>query len=479
MEIYGAFTAPTERLYLSYLTGEEAQPAFPVRRVIELIPNCGGPVSPYAGLSARSAAEQYLMASEENGLLPLRAAISRAAEQVPELEQAISLGKQLSQPREMQVSPETAKALFGDPVGLTASRMDKLASCPLDFFLYYGLKARLRKEATFDAAEFGTFVHFILEKTVPELLERQAPCTGEESMALVASHMGEYTEERLSQLEQTSRQRYLLTRNRKEAALLVEEISKELATTAFTPVGYEVAIGGRQGLPPLTVQGQLGRGSLSGFVDRADLWHSPDGDYLRIIDYKTGSKNLTIRIFLPVRVCRCCCISLPWALGLPGLDSALQPAGVLYLPARHSYQSAEGPGTIDAAHTPNRRSGLLLGEPQVLEAMEHGDQYQYMPLRKTKSGLGDYAVSRQQLRLLEDYVNNQMIRMTDQILGGGFAPAPFYRGSVTIPAAIAISAPVCQKDPQFRKSCYHPPVSAKAFWQLLTEGGTEGGEENG
>ena len=85
------------------------------------------------------------MASEENGLLPLRAAISRAAEQVPELEQAISLGKQLSQPREMQVSPETAKALFGDPVGLTASRMDKLAR-PLDFFLYYGLKARLRKE---------------------------------------------------------------------------------------------------------------------------------------------------------------------------------------------------------------------------------------------------------------------------------------------------------------------------------------------
>ncbi len=480
LEIYGAFTAPTERLYLSYLTGEEAQPAFPVRRVMELIPNCGGPVSPYAGLSARSAAEQYLMASEENGLLPLRAAISRAAEQVPELEQAILLGRQLSQPREMQVSPETAKALFGDPVGLTASRMDKLASCPLDFFLYYGLKARLRKEATFDAAEFGTFVHFILEKTVPELLGRQAPCTGEESMALVASHMGEYTEERLSQLEQTSRQRYLLTRNRKEAALLVEEISKELATTAFTPVGYEVAIGGRQGLPPLTVQGQLGRGSLSGFVDRADLWHGPDGDYLRIIDYKTGRKKFDYTDLLAGSGMQM--LLYLFALersGLPGLDAALQPAGVLYLPARHSYQSAEGPGTIDAAHTPNRRSGLLLGEPQVLEAMEHGDQYQYMPLRKTKSGLGDYAVSRQQLRLLEDYVNNQMLRMTDQILGGGFAPAPFYRGISHDPCRYCDFGPVCQKDPQFRKSCYHPPVSAKAFWQLLTEGGTEGGEENG
>lgn len=81
----------------------------------------------------------------------------------------------------------------------------------------------------------------------------------------------------------------------------------------------------------------------------------------------------------------------------------------------------------------------------MLEAMEHGDQYQYMPLRKTKSGLGDYAVSRQQLRLLEDYVNNQMIRMTDQILGGGFAPHPSTGESVTIPAAIAILAPCVRR----------------------------------
>ena len=72
-----------------------------------------------------------------------------------------------------------------------------------------------------------------------------------------------------------------------------------------------------------------------------------------------------------------------------------------------------------------------------------------------------------------------MSRMTDQILGGGFAPAPFYRGISHDPCRYCDFGPVCQKDPQFRKSCYHPPVSAKAFWQLLTEGGTEGGEENG
>lgn len=476
LEIYGAFTAPRERLYLSYLTGEEAQPSFPVRRLLELFPSRGTPVSPYAGLSARSAAQQCLMATEENGLMPLAAVISRAAGQVPELEQAIWLGKQLSQPRPMQVSPETAKALFGDPVGLTASRMDKLASCPLDFFLYYGLKARLRKEASFDAAEFGTFVHFILEKSVPELLGREAPCTGEESMALVEAHMGEYAEERLSQMEQTSRQRYLLSRNRGEAALLVEEISRELATTSFIPAGYEVAIGGRQGLPPLNVQGQLGRGSLSGFVDRADIWKGPDGDYLRIVDYKTGSKKFDYTDLL--RGSGMQMLLYLFALeqsGLPGLDGALEPAGVLYLPARHSYQSAEGPGALDAAHTPNRRSGLLLGEPAVLEAMEHGDKYQYMPLRKTKSGLGDYAVSRQQLRLLEDYVKNQITRMTDQILGGGFAPDPFYRGMSHDPCHYCDFGPVCQKDPQFRKSCYHPPVSAKEFWTLLMEGGEDHG----
>ena len=212
-------------------------------------------------------------------------------------------------------------------------------------------------------------------------------------------------------------------------------------------------------------------------MDRADLWHGPDGDYLRIIDYKTGSKKFDYTDLLAGSGMQM--LLYLFALersGLPGLDSALQPAGVLYLPARHSYQSAEGPGTIDAAHTPNRRSGLLLGEPEVLEAMEHGDQYQYMPLRM--NGSGKMTSSRQQLRLLEDYVNNQMIRMTDQILGGGFAPAPFYRGISYDPCRYCDFGPVCQKDPQFRKKPLSP-ASAKAFWQLLTEGEPVAGVENG
>lgn len=48
--------------------------------------------------------------------------------------------------------------------------------------------------------------------------------------------MDEYVEDRLGPMEQTSRQHYLLYRNRVEAALLVEEISEELSTTDFLPL---------------------------------------------------------------------------------------------------------------------------------------------------------------------------------------------------------------------------------------------------
>ena len=72
-------------------------------------------------------------------------------------------------------------------------------------------------------------------------------------------------------------------------------------------------------------------------------------------------------------------------------------------------------------------------------------------------------------------IKNQITRMPDQILGGGFAPDPFYRGMSHDPCRYCDFGPVCQMDPQFRKSCYHPPVSAKEFWTLLMEGGEDDG----
>ena len=101
-----------------------------------------------------------------------------------------------------------------------------------------------------------------------------------------------------------------------------------------------------------------------------------------------------------------------------------------------------------------------------MEAMEHGNTYQYLPVTRTR----DYVLSAKQFELLEGYVQDRMAQAADRILSGSFGAKPFYRGASHDPCAWCDYAPVCQKDPSFRKSCYQAPISARRFWELLEEG---------
>lgn len=184
--------------------------------------------------------------------------------------------------------------MFGAPVKLTASRLDELGNCPLSFFLQYGLKARERKQAEFDAREFGTFLHYILEKTVGELTAEDSvrPLSQNESETMVERYMGPYLSDRMQDQENLSaRQRYLYGRNRQEASQLLVELAQEFSQSEFRPCAFELQFGEGKSQGPLRVSGKLGEGRLDGTVDRADLWKGPQGDFLRIVDYKSGTKS--------------------------------------------------------------------------------------------------------------------------------------------------------------------------------------------
>ncbi len=59
-------------------------------------------------------------------------------------------------------SPQAVEALYGKKVAMSASRMDQYQSCHFAYFLRYGLQAKDRRPAGFDAPAYGSFVHFVL-----------------------------------------------------------------------------------------------------------------------------------------------------------------------------------------------------------------------------------------------------------------------------------------------------------------------------
>jgi ATP-dependent nuclease, subunit B len=66
------------------------------------------------------------------------------------------------------LSPESVRLIYGNRFNLTATRAENFNSCQFMYFMQYGLRAKERRRAGFEAPEMGTFIHFILENVTAE-----------------------------------------------------------------------------------------------------------------------------------------------------------------------------------------------------------------------------------------------------------------------------------------------------------------------
>lgn len=335
------------------------------------------------------------------------------------------------------LSPQTVQQLYGSELRLSASQVDKAASCRFAYFMRYGLGVQERKEISVDPAEFGTFVHDILERTARTIMERGGfhAVSLEETEELATQYARQYHEERFSQLDDLSqRQSYLFQRNMGELRAVVQELWAELSQADFIPSGFEVQFGPGGDMPPVRIDGGDMPAYLRGFVDRLDIYEREGKTYVRVVDYKTGRKDFDYCDVL-------CGLGLQmliylFALAEGGetlLGTVPEPAGVLYFPARFPVQPMDGPAEDEEVEAKRRkalkRQGLVLADGQVLSAMDATEDLRFLPVKQNKSGelSGDLASS-QQFSALKTYLIDTLKKLVSQIAGGDISPNPYFRG---------------------------------------------------
>ena len=75
-------------------------------------------------------------------------------------------------------------------------------------------------------------------------------------------------------------------------------IAEHIKRSSFEPIGYEVGFGDKEEFPPITIELESGvKINLTGRIDRIDAFKTENGTYLRIIDYKSGTKALNSPMF--------------------------------------------------------------------------------------------------------------------------------------------------------------------------------------
>ncbi|BFK86591.1 helicase-exonuclease AddAB subunit AddB [Pseudoflavonifractor gallinarum] len=482
--VYESLCIPTERLSVSWPAagpeGEERRPAFLVGRLRGMFPGLGVERESQTGGTFRLCAPRPAL--ELAGRYP---EVEEALEALPEYAPLVERMKRAAALERGHLSPAAVAALYGQQVPMSASRMDKFKSCHFSYFMQYGLKAKARRPAGFQAPEYGTFVHYVLEHVLRTLTkEGTVPVPREmeqeELHALSRSVVERYVREKLGGLEgESPRFRYLFRRLLKSVYAVVENVVEELSRSDFQPIAFELGFGQGKDLPPVQLKVDGLTVSISGFVDRVDGWVDGDKLCLRVVDYKTGRKSFDLTdIWNGMGLQMLLYLFTLTEEGKERFGKHIVPAGVLYLPARDAVLA----GSRSMSESERRRAmdrelqrkGLILDEPEVLSAMEHAgpEGIRFLPVKvssRTGAITGDALVSAERLGRLERHISAILREIGAELAAGKIAADPFWRGPDHNACQWCDYAPAChfEEGRGEDRVRYFPTVKGEDFWRKL------------
>ena len=485
--IYYTLTLPSESLSLlcpvTDADGAELRPAFVFRRAQSLFrvePESADLVDarmsapgPALGLAAQAihggGGREQAAAEYFNKNAPARAAALKAASE-------LTRGS---------LSRDGVTRLYGKRLHLSASRVEKFASCRFAYFCQYGLKAKPHIPAGFQPPEMGTFMHYVLENVAREAAARGGfqKVTEAELEALTDQYVQSYIHDELNDFqEKSSRFVYLFRRLRENVRRVVKDMAEELRVSDFTPLDFELDFSKAQDIPPIELGGDADALSLTGVADRVDGWLHEGKLYLRVVDYKTGHKDFSLSDVLHG-------MNLQMLLYLFTLSDGgekrygheIVPAGVMYIPARSPMISADAALDADAVLAERgkelRRSGLLLDNEALKEAWEHGNEKRYIPIKlRCGKPVPDSLASLERLGLLDRHIRRTLSGMAKELRAGSISADPFFRSQSDNACLRCDYRGACRfvEGRGGERSRFLPKYSPEEVWALMEEGETNG-----
>ena len=481
--LYAALAQPTAGLTVSYpvtdVSGSELRPAFVVERLRKLFPELRVEHERADKAYRLSAVEPALEMAGQDPDGPLW----RYFQQEPDCARHLSAMERAAAARRGSLSPAAVRAIYGERVSMTASRLERMRSCHFAYFMEYGLRAKPREPASFDAPQIGTFLHYLLENVTRDVLGQGgfAAVDNKELHRLTRQYIDQYAEQELYNFQnRTPRFRYLFNRLQTNAYAIIDQVAEELRHSDFVPMAFELGFGGKDGtLPAVTISRPDGELRVGGKVDRVDGWIKDDKLYLRVVDYKSGKKKFdlaNVRMGLDIQM-----LLYLFALQKEGAEffgKEIEPAGVLYLPARDEILPAERGISPEALQKERektlKRSGLLLEDPAVLQAMEHEalTEPHYLPLRVGKDGnLSGSLASAARLGKLGTYVDKLLGQISDELRSGNIDADPCCHDESDSVCQFCDWAAACHFEDGRGgdRLRYIRKVTAAEFWQELGE----------
>ena len=343
--------------------------------------------------------------------------------------------------RDTPLSKMVTRMLYGTLLQNSVSRLERYAACAYGHFLQYGLALREREGYSFEDVDMGNVFHGVLELFAQKLEEygytwfdfpkEAAQKLVAEAVEAYAAGYGETI------LYSSARNQYLMRRIVRILRRTVLTLQTQLRKGAFVPEKFEVSFSMTEDLDSLNIAlNEQERMRLKGRIDRIDTCEVEDAVYVKVIDYKSGSRKFDLAALyyglqLQLVVYMNAAVEIEQH---KHPDKRIVPAAMLYY-------HIDDPMVEDGeTMTPEQLNAKLLQQLKMTgivsesdEAVrlldkEFTDKSEILPLERKKDGsFSAYSsvIKEEDMQIVSSYVNQKIKKLGSEILEGTVAVNPY------------------------------------------------------
>lgn len=303
----------------------------------------------------------------------------------------------------------------------SVSQLQEYYSCPFKNFIHYGLKLKEVADNSFKAVDVGTFMHKVAELYGQYIIVRKLKFIDDEAVfGYIINEAFKFFE-----LEDFGREKrnidaqyYTILKNLSNSATLMLRAINEQNKCSDFKISYVEK----------SVNFKIGKDmSVVGKIDRVDTY----GDYVRIIDYKTGNDKFSIDQLMCGKQ-----IQLFVYLGAIAKIQKTNPTGVYYFKIKDEFTSPYSDKEFLSTYKLN---GITVDEEQLVLAQdttlnEEKLSSDIIPVKIKESyskgefgldGRSSRTVTREELQQYIDYAYKIFEQGVMEIEGGNIQASPY------------------------------------------------------
>lgn len=468
--IYNVFCVAEEKLYLSYASsdseGATLRPSIYITKLKKIFPNLKEKSDileneyqiTNINIAFENLIENIRNIEEKKEINPIWYVVYKYFSDKEEWKEKLNNAlKAIGKEKEVleNISKENINRLYGNTLNTTVSRLEQYKSCPFSYYLKYGLKVYETDDFKVKTIDTGNFMHDVIDTFFKTIRERELnvkSITDEEIHKLI----DEIVENKLSIGKNyifTSTDKYkVLTRRLKRVILKsMKYIIESLKESDFEVFGSELEFKKGKDYEPIKLELENGKKvEITGKIDRIDLAKNENGEYIRIIDYKSSVKNIDLN-----EVIAGLQIQLLTYLDATCKIEEMMPAGVLYFSLIDPVIKADKYMTDEQIEEEIKKkfkmNGLILADVKVVKMMDkklESGNSNIVPAYIDKEGnlsKKSNAVTKEQFEDLQKYTTKIIKEISEEILSGNISINPYYNTKTKkTPCEYCEYKPICQ-----------------------------------